>query len=88
MARERELLAIPSGQWVHLEIVCGLGAKATGTYDLIVTLPGQSPRRFEKLPCDPKFKELEWLGFVSTAAGRAVFYLDNIKLNRRAGTTR
>jgi hypothetical protein len=80
-AHDKALLAIPSGQWVRFEIVCGLGKKATGVYDLTVTVPGQPPRRFEKLPCDPKCKELAWLGFVSVATGKAVFYVDNLKLH-------
>lgn len=83
MARDRVLLTIPWGQWIHVEIVGQLGAKAAGVYDLTVTLPGQSPQRFEKLPCDPKCRQLEWLGFVSTAPDRATFYIDNLKLGRK-----
>ena len=44
-------------------------------------LPGQTAQRFENLPCDPQCRQLEWLGFVSTATDRAVFYLDNLKLH-------
>ena len=80
LARDKTLLVVPVGQWVHFEIVYGLGTKATGTYDLTVILPGQSPRRFEKLPCDPQCRELEWLGFVSVGSDPSVFYLDNLKL--------
>jgi len=83
VARDKVLLEIPVGQWVHFEIVCGLGTKATGTYDLTVTLPDKTPQRFEKLPCDPKCRELEWLGFVSVATNRSVFYVDNLKLRKK-----
>jgi len=41
---------------------------------------GQQPQKFEKLPCDPKCKELQWLGFVSNATEKAVFFVDNVKL--------
>ncbi len=81
LARDKTLLTIPVGQWVHFEIVCGMGTKTTGTYDVTVSLPGQAPQRFEKLPCDPQCRQLEWLGFVSVATDRAAFYLDNLKLD-------
>jgi hypothetical protein len=79
-ASKQQLLSVPLGQWIHFEIVCGLGKQATGTYDLSVTVPGEPPKRFEKLPCDPACRQLEWLGFVSNATDYAVFYLDNMKL--------
>lgn len=79
-ARDRKLLTLPLGQWTHMEIVCGLGTKATGSYELTVTLPNQPQQRFEKLPCDPKFTMLQWMGFNSDAREHTVFYLDNIKL--------
>lgn len=80
VARDKTLLTLPFGQWVHFEIVCGLGTKTTGTYDVTVTIPGQRPQPYLRLPCDPTCKQLEWLGFVSDANDHAVFYLDNLKL--------
>ncbi len=32
------------------------------------------------LTCDPKFKKLDWVGFVAAATTDAVFYVDNIKI--------
>jgi len=87
-AHDQELLALPAGQWVHFEIACGLGKQATGTFDLTVTVAGQPPKRFDKLPCDPKCKELQWLGFISNATDHAVFYLDNLKLHTVKPTKR
>jgi hypothetical protein len=56
-----------------------LGKSATGTFELTVTLPGQKPQRFEKLPCGSKeFSRLEWLGFMSNANRSAVAQLDNL----------
>jgi hypothetical protein len=82
-ARDQTLMRVPLGEWIHLEIVCGLGAHATGTYELTVTLPGQKPMRSEKLPTgSPEFKRLQWLGFISLANDRAVFYIDNLELNQ------
>jgi len=80
-AGKKKIAHLPADQWVHVEIVCGLGAEATGTYDLSVTLPGQAAQRFEKLPCGSKeFNRLQWLGFISGADRDAVLYLDNLRL--------
>ena len=74
-------LKLPPSQWVHFEITAGLGKKADGTWNLTVTVPGQQPQSFGKLPCDPKWKQLQWMGFISNATETAVFYLDNLKLD-------
>jgi hypothetical protein len=75
------VMDIPAGQWVHYEVGAGLGSKATGTWDLVVTVPGQPAKRFEKLKTpSPDFKTLQWLGFSSTANAKTVFYLDNLEL--------
>jgi len=81
----KPLLDVPLGQWMHVEISAGLGVSAKGTWDLVVTLPGASPQRFEHLSCDPAWKELDWLGFVSNADAKTVFYLDNLALENRRG---
>jgi hypothetical protein len=79
--RDKKLLTVPRDQWVHFEITTGLGKKADGTWSLTVTVPGQQPQRFDRLPCDPKCKQLMWMGFVSNATETTVLYLDNLKLH-------
>jgi len=79
-AREQELTAVPTGQWVHVEVSATLGAQATGQYRIVVTLPGQAAREFT-VPCvDAKWNKLTWVGFVSNATTKTVLYLDNIQL--------
>jgi len=74
---------VPLGEWLRLEVVCALGTGATGTYDLTIRLPGAKPTRFEKLSTgSPEFRRLRWLGFISLADETAVFYLDDLKLER------
>ena len=75
---------VPAGQWVHLEVSAGLGDQSTATWELKVTLPGQPPQTFGNLPCDPQWKQLDWLGFVSNADAKTVFYLDNLVLENSA----
>ncbi|MFQ6130435.1 MAG: right-handed parallel beta-helix repeat-containing protein [Armatimonadota bacterium] len=83
--RGRELLTLPVGEWVHFEVVAGLGGKSTGTWELAVTLPGQEPRRFAGLQNgSPEWKALTWLGFSSTATDRTVYYLDNLRITNAA----
>ena len=82
-ALKQKLLQLPLSQWIHFEIACRLGKQATGTWTLTVTVPGQPPQTFANLPCDPKCKEVQWLGFVSNAVERTVFYLDNLKIEAR-----
>jgi len=78
------LLDVPVGQWVHFDVVADLGADNSGTWNLTVTLPGQEPRRFEKLANGNKsFQQLTWLGFVSNATTKTVFYIDNLKIDNQ-----
>ena len=80
-ANGKPLLTVPLGEWFHVKIACSLGRKASRTYDLTLHVPNQEPKEFPQLACgSPKFKALEWLGFVSNANAAAVFYLDNVKL--------
>ena len=80
----KPLAEVPAGQWAHLEISAGLGDRSTGTWELKVTLPGQAPQTFADLPCNPQWKQLDWLGFVSNADAKTVFYLDNLVLENSA----
>ena len=78
---EAKLLSLPAGQWVHFEVVAGLGRSSAGNWELIVTLPGQPPQRFSELTnAAADFKVLTWLGFSSTATDRTAFHLDNLHI--------
>jgi hypothetical protein len=77
----QNLIKLPTGEWIHFEVCAGVGPEASGTWELIVTLPGQAPRHFRNLPNGNKnFEFLTWLGFSSMATEKTVFYLDNLKL--------
>ncbi len=84
-ANGKPLLTVPIGQWVHLDFVCGLGMRSTGTYELTVTVPGQQPQKFTGIPTGtPEWKRLDWFGFISLATEKTVFYIDNVEV-RAAG---
>jgi hypothetical protein len=77
----QNLLELPVGEWVHFEVAAGVGDRATGTWDLTLTLPGQEPKRFEGLRHgSPEFERFTWLGFISNANAKTVFYVDNLDL--------
>jgi len=75
------LMDLPVGKWVHFEITAALGNKDEGTWDLAVTLPGQTPKLFKGLKNGSNnFDKLTWVGFTSNATNKTVFYLDNLEL--------
>ena len=74
MARRRQ----PLPHWA-------VDPQSTGTWELAVTLPGQSRQVFSKLPnANLQWKKLDWLGFCSLATAKTVFYLDNLELTNSA----
>jgi len=77
VAGGKKLLAVPAGQWVHVEVLCNTGAAADATWQLAVTLPGQAPQQFSDLPCSAAFKRVNWVGFISFATETSEFYIDN-----------
>ncbi len=83
-ANGQALMDLPLGVWVSFEIVCPLGNRATGAYDLTVTLDGQEPRRFEGLrQTGEGITRLDWFGFVSNADAETTFYIDDIAIQTR-----
>ncbi|MHC4743578.1 MAG: right-handed parallel beta-helix repeat-containing protein [Planctomycetota bacterium] len=79
--RERGLMELPLGQWVHFDVSARLQNKGAGTWDLTVTAAGQQPRKFRGLKNgSDKFEKLTWVGFTSNATKKTVFYLDNMEI--------
>lgn len=79
----RELCTLPDEKWIAFEIQCGLGTQSDGTFDLVVTVAGEEPQRFDDVPTgSPDFHSLNWLGFVAEKPGEQVFYLDDLKVTR------
>ena len=81
-ANGQKLTKIPQGQWVKFEVTCGLGSASKAKYELNVTSPGAETQHFHDISFDREFKSLFWLGFVSAATEKTVFYLDDVELKR------
>jgi len=79
-ANGKKIVQLPAGQWVHIDITCGLGPQAMGTYELTVTLPDAAPQVFRDVACSPDFSTLNCLVFMSVADGPTAFYIDNLVL--------
>lgn len=75
----RLLGKVPLGQWLRIEVTCGLGDAANGKWTLRYGPCGGERTQIE-LTCDPKFRKLDWVGFVAGATTAAVFYVDNVKI--------
>jgi hypothetical protein len=81
-ANGKPLVRAPIGEWLRVEVSAGLGRQATGTYELTVTVPEESPKTFTDLAVgNPDWRSLRWLGFISLADGPTVIYLDDVRLD-------
>jgi hypothetical protein len=79
MSGGKQIGQVPLSRWLHVEITCGLGDAANGKWTLRYgPLGGELTQR--ELPCDPKFKKLDWAGFIADASAATEFYLDNLKI--------
>jgi len=80
-ASGQDVIEIPEGEWISIEIECGVGPDADGTYTLTVTIPGRgAPITITDLPADPELAGLRWFGFCSQATAEGVFYVDNVQV--------
>lgn len=78
---ERTVARVPADQWIRVEIEAALGKDAARTFALTLTPRGGAPQRFAALPfAGAAFRELHWLGFVSTAETKTAFYLDEVSI--------
>lgn len=79
--QQKELMTIPTGKWVRLEVAMDVGENAGGQFALRVWIPGDSTlHEFRNLPCDPQFQRLDWIGFASHAERPATYYIDDIEV--------
>ena len=76
-------VAVPVSQWFHLEIHATLGNAPNRVWSVTVTLPDGHKETFDNIPCQANWNRLEWVGFVSNADAKTVFYIDNLKIENR-----
>ncbi|MCP4644024.1 MAG: hypothetical protein GY851_26515 [bacterium] len=80
-ANDQDVTTLPHGEWVHIEVACGLGRARTGTYSLTVTVPGKDPIRVDSINVgSDRFRRSDWAGFVADGNVDAVMYLDNLRI--------
>ncbi len=77
-AKLQDLAACPVGQWVKVELVCPLGQRYTGKYELTLTPEKGQAQHFELPLQDPEWRALTGVIFSSEAKNASEFYLDNI----------
>ena len=80
---EKAVLELPVGQWIHFAVAADIGKDNSGLWTLVVTLPGKTPQTFSQLKNEnvATFEQITWLGFVSDATAKTVFYIDNLQID-------
>ena len=82
-AAGKVLTTVPTSAWVHVEIEAPLGRASTKKFTLTLVPPNGPRQVFTNLPTTGQdFSELHWIGFVSPTAADAVYYLDNVCIQR------
>lgn len=79
----KEVGNLPTGKWMHFEMSCELGKAAKGAYDLTITVSGEKPLVFARVQCSNQFNRLDYMGFISNATEKTVFYLDNLSMSSK-----
>jgi len=75
----KQIGKVPLSQWLRVEVTCGLGDTANGKWTLRYGPLGGDATQLE-LTCDPKFRRLDWVGFIADSRDAAVFYVDDVKI--------
>ena len=78
-AKGTDPVKLPRGDWVSVKVASALGS---GSWQIEVSGPAGGILD-ARLPCDPAFRELRWLGFVSDADAEAVFHIDRVRFGYR-----
>lgn len=78
-AGQTVLRKLPQGQWLKFTITCPLGDGANGSWELNVSLP-DGFAVIGTFPCNKEFRSLDWLGFISNASDKSVWYLDDLQV--------
>lgn len=77
--RNGPALEVPVSQWLMIEINAQVGK---AEWSMRVAVPGQPPKAFDRLPCQKEWLDFGWMGWTSVAKERAVFYLDDLKVEQ------
>ncbi|QDV62079.1 hypothetical protein Mal65_12070 [Crateriforma conspicua] len=76
----KELMKIPSGQWIEVDVMAKLGDNA-GTWAVTVKSDGVPTRTFDNLPIvTNSWKTLDWVGFVSQADADSTVDIDDLEI--------
>ena len=79
----QQLMPFPRHTWVHVDVLCVLGAERTGTFSLTVTPSGGEAQHWDDLPCGyRKFSKVNWIGIISGASEATRFQIDNFRFER------
>ena len=74
---------LPLSKWIKFEIIADMAKDKGSGWTLNITLPDGTRRHWKDLPfADAKFCRLDWIGFMSNARKKTVFYLDDFAVHQ------
>lgn len=78
----RVLTTVPHDKWVRFEIDFELGsARKSNKWNLRVKVDGEADEKFfAGLSLHPRFRELNWIGFISNSQNGERYYLDDFSV--------
>jgi hypothetical protein len=81
-ANGKVLAQLPPDAWVHVEVAAHIGERSNATWNCVLTLPGEEPKRFDDLKfVQADMKTLKWIGFASNGKAAAKCWLDEIQVD-------
>jgi len=83
-AGDKVVAKLPVETWIDVAITCPLGARSDGKWSLTITPAGQAAQTFDGLDSKAAMRQLQWLGFSSTATQPRTYWLDDLKLTNSA----
>lgn len=70
----------PMDQWFEVELRCGLGDRATGTFQLTLRVEGRPDQVVPDLPVTAEaWRKCTWIGWISYAPAAATAWLDDLR---------
>lgn len=75
---------LPIDRWFAVDLTCGLGERADGTFAMTIRIDGEPDQVVPNLPVPAaEWRHVTWLGWISYAPGAAEAWLDDLRFELR-----
>ena len=79
----KAIASVPIDRWMEIAVSAALGARAQGRWHLRVNDGDKTLLDEDVATLDPRWKRLDWLGFVSDADADSTICLDDLDIASR-----